>query len=247
MKTNILGISFDVVTADEALNKALAFLDGGEPRTVFTPNPEFVMTARRDPEFAEILNKADMLVPDGIGIVLASKLNKIKLPGRVPGCELVLNIFANIKDTGKTVYFFGGKPGVPELAKEKMEKAYPGLKIIGTANGFFDEAKEEEIIADIIGKKPDILLVGTGFPKEEKWINANKGKLGVKLYMGVGGTLDVMAGTVPRAPKIFRTLGLEWFYRLIRQPHRFKRQLALPVFAALVIKEKIFGGFKEKK
>ena len=146
-----------------------------------------------------------------------------------------------IKDTDKTVYFFGGAPEIAERAKEAMEKKHYGLKVVGVADGYFDAEKEQMIIADINEKKPDLLLVGIGFPKQEKWIYNNIKNLNVKVAIGVGGSFDVMSGNVKRAPKIFIKLGLEWFYRLITQPTRIGRMMVLPLFMLVVIKNKILG------
>ena len=241
MKTDILGVGFDVVTMDAAVDRALAFLEESRASAIFTPNPEMVMEARKNPEFKQILNAADLVIPDGIGVVYASKFNKTKLPERVAGYDLLQNIFGKIENTERSVYFFGGAPGVADLAKLKMVEKFPNLKIVGTADGYFDADKEKLIITDIINKKPDILLVGLGFPKQEMWITRHKDDLPARLLVGVGGSFDGMSGKVRRAPDLFIKLGLEWFYRLIKEPKRFKRQLQLPLFMLIVLKEKIFG------
>jgi len=247
MKTIILNVSFDGITMDGAVDRALSFLRGDKPRTVFTPNPEMIMEARKNPDFMNVLNNADMVVPDGIGVVYASKFNEIKISERVAGYDLLQNIFGRIKDDGTRVYFFGGAPGVAEEAKRRMEIKHSGLKIVGTADGYFDEKTEQMIIADIINKKPDILLVGLGFPKQEFWIGRHKNDLPPRLLIGVGGSFDGMSGRVKRAPDIFCRLGLEWFYRLMKEPKRFRRQLKLPLFMLIVIKEKIFNGRIKKE
>jgi len=244
-KTAVLGVNFDVVTMDGAVEKALSFLREDKPHTIFTPNPEIVLEARKNKAFKDILNSADLLIPDGIGVVYASRLNKVKIRQRVPGYDLLLNIFNEIRNTGETVYFFGGAPGVAELAKLKMEERFPGLKIVGASDGYFDAEKERFIINDIITKKPDILLAGLGFPKQETWIHEHKGVLPAKILIGVGGTLDGYSGKFRRSPVIWQKLGLEWFHRLIRDPKRFKRQLKLPLFVLIVLKEKIFGAEKQ--
>lgn len=241
-KTEILGVPFDVVTPREALEKALLFLDGEVPKIIFTPNPEIVMHARRHADFLEILRGGDLVLPDGVGIVIASKFNRVKIPERVTGYDLVQQIFAKIKDTGKTVYFLGGKPGIAEKARENMIEQYPGLKIIGVSDGYFDEKKEREIIAEIQSLSPDLLLVCTGFPKQEKWIEKHKASIPCRLIIAAGGSIDGMSGSVKRAPKFFQRLGLEWLYRLVKQPSRFKRQLELPKFMLAVIWEAVRGG-----
>lgn len=237
----ILDVPFNNVTNTEAVNVLLKFLKEQRCHMVFTPNPEIVMTAQKDKEFMEILKKADLIVPDGIGVVIASKLGKNKLKERVAGYDLVQNLFKNIKDTNNSVYFFGGAPGVAEKAKEEMQKQYKGINIIGTNDGYFDKNKENIIINEIKTLKPDILLVGLGMKKQEEWIYNHKNELPVKICIGTGGCFDVMSKNIKRAPDIFIKLGLEWFYRLLCQPSRFVRMLQLPLFMLFVIKDKFKG------
>lgn len=196
------------------------------------------MEACKDKELMMILEDADLVVPDGIGVVWASRYAEERLKERVAGYDLTQNLFAKLANTQETFYFFGGAPGVSAKAAHLMQEKYPGLQIVGGHNGYFDEAEERKIIADIQKKKPSVLLVGLGAPKQEKWIYENRRLLDVKLCIGVGGSFDVMAGNVKRAPKVFRKLGLEWFYRLITQPSRWRRMLKLPVFAFQVWKER---------
>lgn len=246
MKTEILGIKVDVISFEGAVEKALYFLDEDTPHTIFTPNPEMLLLADKDKYFKEILNSADLVVPDGIGVVLASKLNRVKIRERVAGYDLVIALLGKVCDRDATVYFLGSAPGVAELAKNKMIEKYPGLKIIGVENGYFDEEKEKLIIKDIIAKRPDILLVGMSMGKQEKWIDKHKNTLNVKLLMGVGGCFDGLSGKVRRAPAFFCKLGLEWLYRLVRQPSRIKRQIYLPLFVIKVIWRKIKGIVSRK-
>lgn len=238
----ILGVPFNNVTPVEAQTLVFGYLqDPNKKAIVFTPNPEMVMAAQKDSEFMEILNESTLTVPDGIGIVYGSKLTKNPIKQRVAGYDLVQGVFNMMKESDKTVYFFGGAPGVAQEAKNQMEKKYKGLKVVGVADGYFDDEKEKQIIADINNKKPDLLLVGIGFPKQEKWIYNHINQLdGVKAAIGVGGSFDVMSGKTKRAPDIFIKLGLEWFYRLITQPARAGRMLQLPIFMLTVI-------FKNKK
>lgn len=239
--SHVLGVKFNNVTHLEAVNILMNFLKDDKCRMVFTPNPEIVMEAKKDKEFMKILNSADLVVPDGIGVVIASKLTKEKLKERVAGYDLIQGLFSEIKDKDYTVCFFGGAPGVAEDAKRKMENIYKGLKIIDVFDGYFDKKKEKLILDNIKNKKPDILLVGLGAPKQEKWIYSHRDELPVKICAGVGGSFDGMSGNVKRAPDFFIKLGLEWFYRLLRQPSRFFRMMKLPLFLLAVIKEKLTG------
>ncbi len=237
----ILGVPFADITPEEAVEKAVSYLNNNGKSMIFTPNPEMVMEARKNEEFMEILNASTMNVPDGIGIVYGSKFTSSPIKHRVAGYDLVQDVFDKMKDMGKTVYFFGGAPGIADRAKEAMEAKHKGLKVVGTANGYFDDKREKEIIAEINELKPDLLLVGIGYPKQEKWIYTHIKDLNIKTAVGVGGSFDVMSGNVKRAPKFFINHGLEWFYRLITQPSRFVRMMQLPLFMLVVIKSKFFG------
>lgn len=237
----ILGVPFQNITPADAEEKIVHFLSQSGKAMVFTPNPEMVMAAQKDDEFMKILNESAMNIPDGIGIIYGSKFTNNPIKYRVAGYDCVQGVFELIKNTDKTVYFFGGAPGIAERAKDAMEKKHSGLKIVGVADGYFDAEKEKQIIAEINEKKPDLLLVGIGFPKQEKWIYNHMQSLNVKVAVGVGGSFDVMSGNVKRAPKIFIKLGLEWFYRLITQPSRIGRMMVLPLFMLVVIKNKVFG------
>ncbi len=244
---NILGVPFNNMSPVETVELLNVYLNGDTKAAVCTPNPEMVMLALKDPEFMEVLNKSTVNIPDGIGIIYASRFTENRIEERVPGCDTVLALFDKMKNTKKTVYFFGGAPGVAEKAKEEMEKRFKGLNVVGTADGYFDEEKEKLIIADINEKKPDLLLVGIGFPKQEKWIAKHLDGLNVKVAIGVGGSLDVFSGTVKRAPKAFIKLNLEWFYRLLCQPSRIGRMMQLPVFMLTVIKDRYFKQKDGKK
>ena len=232
MKVRILDVLVDNDTKQEALVKLMRFLKEEKNHKVFTPNPEIVMEAQKDKELLSILNEADLVVADGIGVVWASRFAEARIPERVAGYDLVQALFEAIKDTEYTVYFFGGGTGVVEQAKQMMKQKYENIKIIGVQDGYFDEEKEKIIIEDIKQKKPDILLVGLGVPKQEKWIAKNQ-SLPIRISIGVGGSFDAMLGK--RAPDFFIRHNLEWFYRLIKQPSRWKRQLRLPLFVLKVI------------
>ena len=243
---NILGVPINNVNLNEALGLVLLYLEDNEKKIVFTPNPEFVMNAIKDKEFMDILNKSNLNIPDGIGIIIGGKMLGYNMRERVPGYDLVQNIFYKIKNTDKTVYFLGSTDENIKLAKENMEKKYKGLKIVGTHNGYFNEEEGNIVIEEINRLKPDLLLVGLGSPRQEKWIYNNKDIIDTKVMIGVGGSFDVMSGNVKRAPKIFIKLNLEWFYRLITQPTRFKRMLKLPLFIVEVLKYKLKGGKNER-
>lgn len=234
----ILGVPFKNANFSEAVDIAVNFFENGKNNLIFTPNPEFVMTALDDKDFMDILNSSNMNIPDGIGIVIGSKILKTPIKERVAGYDLVQEIFSKIKNTEKTVYFLGSSEENIVSAIEMMKKKYDGLKIVGYRNGYFKDDESEEVVKEILDKKPDLLLVGLGSPRQEKWIYKYKNELNCKIIMGVGGSFDVMSGNVKRAPKFFIKCNLEWFYRLITQPTRFKRMLKLPLFLVEVIKDK---------
>lgn len=235
MKTDILGINFDVIDLDECTKKLIDAIDNDKKIFVVTPNPEIVMLAQNDNEFKNVLDSADIVIPDGIGIVLASKLNKIKIKKRVAGYDLVQKFFSMSKNY--KIYFLGSTSEIIQLAQQNMSKKFPNINIVGVHNGFFDD--DTEIIEQINSLKPDVLLVGMGAPKQEKWIFKYKDQINAKIFIGVGGSFDVMSGKIKRAPVIFQKLGLEWFHRLIKQPKRFFRMLALPKFLFAVLLKKI--------
>jgi N-acetylglucosaminyldiphosphoundecaprenol N-acetyl-beta-D-mannosaminyltransferase len=234
---DILGIHFNVLNVNEALDTLEAFLDEPKNHIIVTPNPEGVMQARRNPDFAKALKNADLRLADGTGIVLASRYIKHPLPERVRGVDTTMALFKRLSDKGRpfTAYFFGAKAGVAEAAKESMEKQFPALTVVGLHHGFFSAEDEENIIGEINALKPDILLVCTGMPRAEIWADRNR-DINARLTLCVGGTLDIMGGNIKLAPSFFRRLGLEWFYRLCRQPNRAVRMLDIPRFVLAVIK-----------
>ena len=233
-RLNILGVGVDTCTMEAATDFLTAATDSGGLTSVYTPNSEIILHAYKNPDYADVLNRGTLITADGIGVVYASKILKRPLPERVSGFDLANKLLERCAPLGKTLYLFGGKPGVAEKASEKIKELYPGINIVGISDGYFDEEKEKRIIADINAKSPDILFVCLGFPKQERWIDAHS-DLSARVAMGIGGSLDVFAGEVKRAPEFFQKCGLEWFYRLLKQPSRFIRMLALPKFGFTVL------------
>ena len=238
-RINIRGIPFDSVSYNEAVEKCMDFVrhpkGGGSAAILHTPNSEIVQLCIDQNKYYEIIGGADIIIPDGVGIILASKILGTPLTkGKVAGVEVADGILKEAAREGYSVFFYGGKPkneesdAIADIAASKAAEKYPGLKIAGTCDGYIKD--DAAVISRIHGSGADILYVCLGAPKQEVFMFEHKNELGVKLCCGFGGTLDVMAGTVKRAPKIFIKLGLEWFYRLITQPSRFFRMLALPRF-----------------
>ena len=230
---NILGVHVNKYTMDDAVTKASELLESDSLSMIFTPNSEILLYASENPQFTDVLNSADMIVADGIGVVYGAKILGDPLKERVAGYDLVCNLFPVMAQKGKSVYLLGAKPGVAELAAQNLVKKYPGLVIAGTHDGYFKN--DDEVIADINAAAPDFLMVCLGFPKQENWIYNNRQVLNAKLAIGAGGCLDVFAGTVKRAPEFYCNHGIEWLYRLIKQPSRFVRMLALPKFGLKVL------------
>ncbi|GFI62441.1 N-acetylglucosaminyldiphosphoundecaprenol N-acetyl-beta-D-mannosaminyltransferase [Clostridiales bacterium] len=236
VKSIVLEVPFDIYSLEESADLAVKLIGEKGQHIICTPNPEIVMEAQTDRELMGILKSADMVTADGIGVVWASKYSSVRIPERVSGYDLVLKIFERLRDTENGVYFLGGAPGVAQKASEIMKKKY-NINVVGVHDGYFSEKEERDMIAEIKKIRPSLLLVGLGSPKQEKWIYNNLRLTGANLAIGIGGCFDVMSGNLKRAPKIFTRLGLEWLYRLIKQPTRFKRMLKLPKFVLKVSRE----------
>ncbi|MBS4174181.1 WecB/TagA/CpsF family glycosyltransferase [Bacillus sp. FJAT-49736] len=204
---------------------------------VVTANPEIVMKANQEKEYAEYLKRADFITADGIGIVIASKILNQPLPGRVSGTDMMVDLLERANDHQYRVYFLGAQPDVLELFLENVHKQFPKVEIVGSHNGFFDW-NDNTIKEEIQSLKPDLVFVALGVPRQEKWIAENYDSFQKGVFMGVGGSFDVVAGVVKRAPKAWQKMNLEWLYRLIHQPSRWKRMLVIPVFLFKVIGQK---------
>ncbi|MBP3633693.1 MAG: WecB/TagA/CpsF family glycosyltransferase [Oscillospiraceae bacterium] len=240
MKIDVMGVRFDNVTMDEALEKAKEILSRDGADYVVTPNSEIVYEAMHSEELCGLLNHAALVLPDGAGVVLGSKILKTPLKEKVAGVDFADRLLGHLAQTGGSVYLLGSKPGVAELAAEKMLAKHPGLTIAGMADGYFKD--EDPVIEKINAAHADVLFVCLGAPKQERFMQEHKEKLNVRLMAGLGGSLDSFAGTVKRAPKWMIRLSLEWLYRLIKEPKRFGRMLRLPKFLWAVVCKRIGGG-----
>ncbi len=238
------GVNFTAGSLEEISNHVIREIKAKNQTAVFTPNSEIVQLCIDNPELYDIINSADVIIPDGIGVIKAAKMLKLPLTERVPGIELGEKILS-VADSSIPVFFMGGKPGVADLAAEKMKEKYPNLVICGTHDGYFNKSGEENdaVIDDIIASGAVALFVCLGAPAQEKWIHENREKLtSVMLLMGLGGSLDVFSGNVERAPAFFRKLGLEWLHRLLKEPSRIGRMMNLPRFYFGTLWYKIRGG-----
>ena len=241
LRTEIMGVGFDDLTLDEAAQRAAGMIDEGGFHYVVTPNPELVDRARREETFREALNGADLVLPDGIGVVYAARLLGRSLKGRCPGIDFAGKLMERMARKGQRLYLLGAKPGVAEAAAARLEVRYPGLTICGVHDGYFQE--DGPVVEDIRKAGADVVFVCLGFPKQEYWMVKNGPATGARLLAGLGGSLDVFAGVVERAPESWQRLGLEWLYRLTREPKRIGRMARLPLFLAAALGE--LG--KEKK
>lgn len=239
MRTDILGVAFDNVTMAEAVDRAMALLEREGPHLVVTPNAEIVQQARSDPEFAALIAQADLVLPDGVGVVYASKILGRPLKGRVPGVDFAGALMDRMAKLNKRLFLLGAKPGVAEEAARRLAGQHPGLIVCGTHDGYFQE--DAPVVQAIRAARADVVFVCLGAPKQEKWAAAHGGETGARLLVGLGGSLDVFAGQVDRAPESWQRLGLEWLYRAIRQPSRFKRIAKLPGFLLSAVGARIQG------
>ena len=236
MRVDVLGVGFDNVTMEEAVERALTLLEEEGPHYVVTPNPEIVEACRADAAVMEAVNGADLVLADGIGVVKGARMLGTPLRARTPGIEFAGHLMGKLAEQRKSLYLLGAKPGVAELAAEKLAAAYPGLRIAGTHDGYF---REDAPVAEAIRKSgADVVFVCLGAPKQEFWMRKNGAATGARLLCGLGGSMDVFAGVVSRAPKFWSDHGLEWFYRLCKEPRRIGRMMKLPLFLVHVQQEK---------
>lgn len=233
---NILGIRVDLLTQDEVLNDLRGFVNSKKPHQICTVNTEFVMAARKNPEFAKAINESDISLADGAGIVLAAKLLNQPKPPRITGVDFTYALAEESAKQGYKMFLLGGRDGVGGKAAEKLQAKNPGLHIAGVYEGSPDDSN---VIPTILNANPQILLVAWGAPKQDIWIYKHKNELNVPVMMGVGGTFDFITGKQKRAPKWMRSCGLEWLWRLLREPSRWKRQLALPKMFIIIFAKKL--------
>ena len=235
-RVNILGGPVDMVDKEQASAVFAEIFSQPGCSMIVTPNSEIVQNASKDEELRSLIASADLIIPDGIGLVYASKVMGCPLSERVTGIDFLESIIARLAQTGESIFFFGSKPGVADEAADRMKKKYPGLRVAGTQNGYFQPEEEALIVKQINESGADFLCVALGAPKQERFIAQHRDEFtSVRGAIGVGGSLDVWAGNLKRAPEFYRNHGLEWLYRFIQQPTRFKRMLTLPVFMLRVI------------
>lgn len=242
-KRTIFGVEIDNISFEEAIEEIKRYLKGESLKVIYTPNTEIVMYAKDDEHLKMLINSGDMVTPDGIGLIYAGKIKGKPIKERVTGYDISMAILDIANRERYSLYLLGSKPGVAEIAAKNIKNKYNNIDVVGHNHGYFKgshngspgDQEELELIQDINDKKPDVIFVGLGFPGQENWIYNNKNKILGKLIIGNGGVIDILAGNSKRAPEIFIKLNLEWFYRLIKEPSRIKRQIVLPKFIFNVI------------
>lgn len=237
----ILGVRADDADSAEALSIIDGFVRDGGTHQIVTVNVEFIMAAQRDEAFRRIINGASLVLPDGIGVVWASRLLGNALRERVGGTDMVSSLSHLAATESYGIFLLGAAPGVAELAAQDLCTRYPGLRVLGTYAGSPLPEEEDHIVARIRRAKPDLLFVAYGAPRQDKWIHRNLSRLGVPVAMGVGGAFDFISGRAMRAPRWIQQLGLEWVHRLIREPWRWRRMLALPRFVCRILVDRALG------
>ncbi len=238
-RVTLLGVPVDPLTMPEALARAEGFIASRRPHHIVTADASGVMQAQDDPALLGIMQQAALVTPDGAGVLLAARMRGVQLPARVSGVDLVEQLSALAAQKGYLVYLFGAAEGVAAEAAEKLKARHPGLTIVGTRNGFFTPAEEPQIVRDIAATHPDLLFVALGIPKQEQFIRGYFTELNVPVMIGVGGSFDVIAGRLQRAPVWMQRTGLEWLYRITQQPKRLPRLAALPRFIVAAWREKV--------
>jgi N-acetylglucosaminyldiphosphoundecaprenol N-acetyl-beta-D-mannosaminyltransferase len=224
---------------DEAVGIGCALMGEHRAAYVVTPNPEIVMLCRENEQAAQAVAGADLVIADGIGVIYGAKILQTPLKQKLPGIDFTSQLMRCMAEKGQSVFLLGAKPGVAEQAAKNIEASFPGIKIAGTNDGYFKD--DAPVIEKINAAKPDLLLVCLGAPKQEIWMHKNAASLDAGLMIGAGGSLDVFAGVAERAPEAWQKAGLEWLYRLLKEPKRIGRMMKLPKFLILVVGRKIRG------
>ena len=236
MRIRVLGVGFDNLTMDEAVERGLAMLEENKSHYVVTPNPEIVEVCREWSEVSQAVNGADMVLPDGSGIIKGAAMLNTPLKERTPGIEFAQNLMAELAKTDYSLFLLGGKPGIAEQAAARLQERYPGLKIAGVHDGYFQE--DAPVIMQIWESGADVVFVCMGAPRQELWMRNHGQETGARLLCGLGGSLDIFAGVSKRAPKFWCDHGLEWLYRLLKEPYRWRRMMKLPLFLSHVRRER---------
>lgn len=237
-KAEILGCNIDIIDSHQAMEKINEIISGKKVGRVITLNAEIAFQAQYDENLRNLINGADLVTPDGIGVIWGGRQLGYDFPERVTGIDLMVSLCRKAADIGWKIFLFGASPGVAEAAAQNLRQQFPGLMIVGCRHGYFNQNESTGIAREIASLQPDILFVALGAPKQEYWIKEQQEVMKIPLCMGVGGSFDVIAGIKSRAPGWAIRLNLEWLYRLLAEPSRWKRQLALPRYVLAIKKAK---------
>jgi N-acetylglucosaminyldiphosphoundecaprenol N-acetyl-beta-D-mannosaminyltransferase len=241
----ILGCRLDTLDADAATDAILRFAREGAGAQVVTLGTEMVVHAQHDARYRDVVNACALSLCDTVGLLAVARSRGADLRDRVTGVELLEHLCARAAKEGVRVFLFGGAPGVAERAAQELKRRYPGLPVAGTRNGYFAADESPRIAAEIRASGAQLLFAGLGFPKQEFWLAEYLKSTGCGAGIGVGGSFDVISGNLERAPERWRTMGLEWLYRLLKEPRRWRRQLALPHFVLLIAGENVRSHFRK--
>ncbi len=233
---SILGIPVDRVTMDAAMDRIEGFIASGKPHFVVTADSSGLYAQLSDPEFREVLSKADLITPDSFGVVWAAKRLGKPVAGRVSGVDLVDQLCARSAEKGYRIFILGAAPGVAEMAAERLRLRYPGCHIVGTRHGYFPAEDDRIVAEEVAAARPDILFVAMGIPRQEKFIAGTLDVIRAKVAIGVGGSFDVFSGKTKRAPVLIQRMNLEWLWRLAMNPRKFSKAATLPRFAWRVLR-----------
>lgn len=240
MRIDVLGVGFDNVTMEEAVAEGVSLLHSRGAHYVVTPNPEIVEVCLGNPMAMAAVNGADLVLPDGVGVIKGAAMLGTPLKEKTPGIEFADRIVGKLAEEGMSLYLLGAKPGVAEKAAERLQKEHPGLKIAGTHDGYFKD--DVPVVQAVAASHADCVFVCLGAPKQEFWMQKNGAATGAHLLCGLGGSMDVFAGNTERAPAFWSKHGLEWLYRLCKEPRRIGRMMKLPLFLIHVRREKRSRG-----
>lgn len=234
----IFGVPISKLSFKDTIRWLTEAVESRKPHQIITANPIMIMAALENPEYLNMMKRAELIIPDGAGVVWAANYVGNPVAERVPGIEVMHELVRIAAERGWKVFLLGASTEIIRAAASKLEEEHPNVQLVGVRDGYFNSEQEREVIAQIRAAEPDLLFVGRSADKQEPWIDRYKSELNVPVIMGVGGSFDVLSGKLKRAPKLFRDLHLEWFYRLLQEPWRYKRMLVLPKFACKVIREK---------
>lgn len=237
MRVDVLGVGIDNVTLNEAVDVGELLAAGEKCSYAVTPNPEFILAAKKDARFRAVLNAADLVLPDGVGVVKAASILGTPLRGKVPGIDFAAGLVERMAKDGKRLFLLGAKPGVAETAAANLQKRFPGLMVCGTHDGYFRE--DGPVVEEIREAHADVVFVCLGAPKQEFWMAEHGKETGARLLVGLGGSLDVFAGVVERAPEGWQRMGMEWLYRLVKEPKRIGRMAKLPLILVDAARDRI--------